>query len=202
MRRVVTFVTLLVLTVGSCETQAPTSPQAEVRLAVYPSADFVQKGTEYSAIAPEEIEGGQCQWIIDGDAMVTLWSRPDCEVVQEVTMWIEYTAWLTRGVWRIGVNAINTGDLGDDPKWYPEFWLGNSLTSDVITVPASDTEINHGYTEYNVSSEGPYTIRLWWQNDRCEPNEDGSYCALDANIKITSVFFDKVPSTLFEGPTR
>lgn len=198
MRRLVAFIPLVVLTVGSCETESLTSPQADSRLAIYPTADFTLKGTEYSAITPEEIQGEQCQWIVDGDAMVTYWSRPDCEAVQGVTMWIEYTAWLTRGVWRIGANAINTGaGLGLNPKWYPEFWLGNSLTSDVITVPASDTEVNHGYTEYKVSSDGLYTIRLWWQNDKFDDQ-----LMLDANLKIISVFFEQVPGNLHEGPYR
>jgi len=121
--------------------------------------------------------------------MVTAWSRPDCEVVHGVTMWIEYTAWLTPGVWRIGLNAINTGaGLGDDPTWYPEFHVASNLTPEVIRIPASDTEINYGYTQYRVSSEGYYTVRYWWLNDK---SDLGGEPPLDANIKIVSAFFDR-----------
>ncbi len=120
--------------------------------------------------------------------MVTLWSRPDCEAVQGISMWIEYTAWLTPGVWRIGLNAINTGaGLGDDPTWYPEFHVASSLTPEVIRIPASDTEVNYGYIQYRVSSEGYYTVRYWWLNDKWDFNEPPR----DANIKIMSAFFDK-----------
>jgi hypothetical protein len=185
MRRLVESLAFLVVVVAACETQFPTSSEVQVRLAVYPGADVVQKGIEYSAISPPDVAGAQCQWMVDGDAMVTFWSRPDCEREQSVTMWIEYTARLTPGVWRIGLNVINTGaGLGDDPTWYPEFRVASSLNAEVIRIPASDTEVNYGYTEYTVPSEGYYTVRYWWLNDRYDPPRD-------ANIKIMSAFFDK-----------
>jgi hypothetical protein len=156
--------------------------------ALYPNAEITLQGNEYSAISPPEIAGEECQWIVDGHAMVTAWSRPDCEAVHGVTMWIEYTAWLTPGVWRIGLNAINTGaGLGDDPTWYPEFHVASSLTPEVIRIPASDTEVNYGYTQYRVSSAGYYTVRYWWLND----NWDWGEPPRDANIKIASAFFDR-----------
>ena len=38
MRRLVAFIPFLVLAVVSCETESPTSPQADSRLAIYPTA--------------------------------------------------------------------------------------------------------------------------------------------------------------------
>jgi len=176
-----------------CDSQ-PTTPAkgtlpAPPLFALYRNAEMTLQGNEYSAISPPDIAGEECQWMVDGDAMVTAWSRPDCEAVHGVTMWIEYTAWLTPGVWRIGLNAINTGaGLGDDPTWYPEFHVASNLTPEVIRIPASDTEINYGYTQYRVSSEGYYTVRYWWLNDK---SDLGGEPPLDANIKIVSAFFDK-----------
>jgi hypothetical protein len=190
MRRFMALLAVVGIAVAACETQVPTASQQEVRAAVYPGADIVRKGIEYSAIAPSEMEGGECQWMVDGDAMVSFWSRPDCETNQGITMWIEYTARLTPGVWRIGLNAINTGaGLGDDPTWYPEFFVRSNLTPETIRIRASDTEVNSGYTEYTVTSPGDYTVGFWWMNDQSDVESDPPR---DANIEIVSVFFDKV----------
>jgi hypothetical protein len=191
MRRLGAFLALPVIAVVACETPVPTASPDDPLLAVYAGADIELKGIDYSTIAPSEMAGEQCQWIVDGDAMVTLWSRPDCEMTMGVTMWIEYTARLTPGLWRIGLNAINTGaGLGDDPTWYPEFHVGSSLGPAVIRIPASDTEVHSGYTEYRVTSEGDFTIRFWWLNDKWDFDSEPPR---DANIKIVSVFFAKVP---------
>jgi hypothetical protein len=188
MRRLVAMLPVLSLSVVACEPQFPTASQGEIQLAAYSGADIVLKGIEYSAIAPSDMAGEECQWMVDGDAMVTFWSRPDCQAVMGVPMWIEYTARLTPGIWRFGINAINFGALGDDPVWYPEFWVRSSLNLDVIRIPASDVEVHAGYTEVEVSSEGDFTVRYWWVNDKSDFVGDPPR---DANLKIVSVFFDK-----------
>jgi hypothetical protein len=52
-------------------------------------------------------------------------------------------------------------------------------------MPASDTEENFGGISYDVLSGGPVTVRYTWLNDKYDPG-----AGLDANIKITSAFFD------------
>jgi len=173
--------------------QPPTAPQFETRFAIYPEAEFMLPGSGYSNISPGL--SGQCGWTVEGEAIATAWSRPDCQTIWNINPWVEYTAWLTAGTWKIGLNAINTGaGLGEDPTWYPEFLVGQSLTDDIIVIPASDTEVNHGYFEYKVPSAGLYTVRFWWLNDKCDHELE-----LDANIKITSVFFDKAQGSEFSG---
>ena len=155
---------------------------------VYPSADIELTGVQYSAISGN-LNGDWCSWYYwYGGAIMTGWDRQFCEESEDVSLWVQYTATLSPGVWRIGLNAINgifpdSEGLGDDPNWYPEFLVSNSLTDEMISITASDTEIHHGFTKYTVPVAGSYTVRLWWVNDKYEPPRD-------ANITIVSVFFD------------
>jgi hypothetical protein len=98
--------------------------------------------------------------------------------------WVEYTATLRPGIWFIGINVINRGNLGPPVDgWYLAFQVENDLTNSTIIIPASDTEENFGGISYDVLSGGPVTVRYTWMNDKNEP-------PLDANIMITSAFFD------------
>jgi len=142
--------------------------------APYSGADITVDGSSYSAAS--NVSGG---WTTDGTAIITHWGDE----------WVEYQANLTAGDWIVGINAINYADpgesgLGADPSWYPQFELSNNYTNAWVIVPASDTIENHGFFYLNVPSDGTYTIRFTWLNDRAEGD-------LDANIQINSVFFDQ-----------
>ncbi|MBW1886732.1 MAG: thrombospondin type 3 repeat-containing protein [Deltaproteobacteria bacterium] len=150
--------------------------------APYSGADITQNGADYTDIS----EG----WNVDGNVIRT-W---------EGYHWVEYQANLTAGNWIIGLNAINyvnPGDagLGSDPAWYPQFALSNSLTSAWLMVPASDTEENYGFFYFEVPTDGSYTVRLTWLNDKAEGTGPDGRPILDANIQINSVFFDKFGDT-------
>ena len=142
--------------------------------APYSGADITVDGSSYSNAS--NVVGG---WTTDGSTIHTYWGGE----------WVEYEATLTAGNWIIGINAINYispggQGLGADPSWYPQFELSNNLTGAWVIVPASDTEVNHGFFYFNVPSDGTYTVRFTWVND-------GSQGDLDANIQINSVFFDQ-----------
>jgi hypothetical protein len=99
--------------------------------------------------------------------------------------WVEYTTNLDVGNWNIGLNVINNGNIGSG--WYPQFNVLNDLTDAVIEIPASDTEINYGFFNYDIVDAGVYTVKYTWLNDQY----DGLQVPpLDANILITSAFFD------------
>ena len=148
-------------------------------------ADIILNGSEYSAISAirnSEPEG----WVIDNDVIYTFWEDE----------WVEYTAYLTEGIWKIGICAINYSHpghdgLGSDPSWYPQFELSNSLTDDIVIVPASDTVLNSGYFCYEVPSDGSYTVRFTWLNDKAWGERPDGVPILDANIKIVRVFFEE-----------
>lgn len=148
-------------------------------------ADIILDGSDYTAISgirTSESRG----WVIDSGVIYTFWENE----------WIEYTAYLTEGTWRIGICAINYSHpghdgLGTDPSWYPQFELSNSLTDDILVVPASDTTINSGYFCYEVLSDGLYNVRFTWLNDKAEGERPDGVPVLDANIKIVRVFFEE-----------
>jgi hypothetical protein len=124
--------------------------------------------------------------VIDDDVIYTFWENE----------WVEYTAYLTEGIWKIGICAINYSHpghdgLGSDPNWYPQFELSNSLTDDIVIVPASDTVLNSGYFCCEVPSDGDYTVRFTWLNDKAWGERPDGVPILDANIKIVSVFFEE-----------
>ncbi len=141
----------------------------------YTGADITQKGTDYSAIEKlgSTPVSGDNAWYEEGDSIWTAWDD----------VWVEYTADLTVGTWNIGLNAINHGLLNEN--LYAQFRISNSLTTQTFTVPASETEEFSGYVQTAISTEDTYTIRYTWLNDANGPG-------WDANIEITSVFFDDI----------
>jgi hypothetical protein len=136
-----------------------------------------------------------CNWMVFGNTLATAWDVHYCEDAHDVSPWVEYTATLTQGTWRIGINAINipfgSNGLGENPGWYPEFEVANSLTNEVILIPASNHVVNHGYTVFEVPADGAYTVRFAWLNDQTECCREDELPLLDANIRIMSVFFDR-----------
>jgi hypothetical protein len=148
-------------------------------------ADIILDGSDYSDISGirnSEPEG----WVIDSDVIYTFWENE----------WVEYTAYLTEGIWEIGICAINYSHpghdgLGSDPSWYPQFELSNSLTDDILIVPASDTILNTGSFCYEIPSDGFYIIRFTWQNDKAWGERPDGLPILDANIQIVRVFFEE-----------
>ena len=145
----------------------------------YTGADIMKKGREYSEVSglgDQSVSGGH-EWYIEGDSIWTAWANE----------WVEYEADLTAGTWNIGLNAINHGALGTD--WYGEFRISSSFGSDIetITILASDDEVFSGFIQTVIDEAATYTIRYTWLNDKYAPAS-----GLDANIQITSVFFDDV----------
>ncbi len=150
----------------------------------YGEADIILNGKDFSnisALGTTPRSGGN-EWYIEGDSIWTAWAG----------QWVEYTAYLTAGTWNIGLNAINHGNLGSG--WYSEFQILNSMTSEVITIPASDDEEFSGFIQKDFLTDGEYTIRYTWLNDKFNP-------PLDANIQVTSVFFDDINTPVPEPAT-
>lgn len=155
-------------------------------------ADIVLNGSDYSDISGirNSEPGG---WVIDADVIYTFWEDE----------WVEYTAYLTEGAWRIGVCAVNYSHpghdgLGSDPTWYPQFELLNSLTGDIVVVPASDTIVHSGFFYFDVPSDGFYTVRFTWLNDQTWGTRPDGLPVLDANIQIERVFFKEIVAVLVD----
>ena len=152
----------------------------------YGDADILKDGTEYSAISALGTvpQSGGNEWYEEGDSIWTAWSG----------QWVEYTADLHAGTWNIGLNATNHGNLGDDDGWYTEFQISNSLTNETIQITASDDKEFFGFVEMDIDDPAEYTVRYTWLNDKYNP-------PLDANIEITSVFFDDINTPVPEPAT-
>jgi len=164
---------------------------ADLMAMPYGDADIVLNGADFSAISAFDPVGPLTshanEWYrrnpdgtdnyASGTAIYTAWSG----------LWVEYTADLDAGNWNIGLNAVNFGDLGNG--WYTQFEVQNSLTNSTIVIPASSTEVNHGYVNLDLAG-GPTTVRYTWLNDKYAP-----WAGLDANIQINSVFFDNTATT-------
>jgi hypothetical protein len=182
----------LIALAGCVDVESPLDPDLAPLAAVYSGANITLNGSAYSNIDPG-CSGPECEYPFFNDTatteIYTFWDH----------VWVEYTVELSPGNWRVGLNVINYAGggqgLGDDPEWYPQFMVATDQTSEIITIPASDTEVNHGFTYFNAPSHGWYTVRFTWLNDQawCEgdPSCPGGPI-LDANIQINSVFFDKV----------
>lgn len=158
-------------------------------------ANIILDGSNYSGISGI-YEGSTNGWFVEEDSIFTKW---DFEPIGGTGMWVEYEAYLTEGEWNIGLCAINWGDLGPDPEWYPYFELSviltyenDTLADGIITVPASDTNLNSGYYNIEVPENGLYMVRFTWLNDKAEGTRSDGSPGLDANIKIARVFFDRV----------
>lgn len=155
-------------------------PAMNVQATPYTGADIELDGVEYS-----KIQTGKKGWFSSDDSIYTFWDN----------RWVEYSAYLTAGVWNIGLNVINHGNLGTD--WYSDFKISltGSLKEDIV-IPASSDEINYGYTTLNVTKDHYYKVKYKWTNDKYAP-DDG----LDANIQIVSGFFDNTATAPVPEPT-
>jgi len=179
----------------------PTNPVSEELsttplFSLYPDAAITLDGNQYSAVNPPmEPPDQDCSWMELGNTVATAWEVNWCEENHGVSPWVEYTATLTAGTWRVGINAINipfsSNGLGEDPNWYPAFQVANSLTGEVIEIPASNHEVNYGYTLFDAPVDGTYSVKFAWLNDQTECCREDELPLLDANIRIMSVFFDR-----------
>lgn len=134
-----------------------------------PYIDIVQNGRSFSNFSGwynNPVSG----WFDSGSTIYSAWSG----------VWAEYTAYLTPGNWNIGINVQNSGQL--DSR-YPAFQVQNSLNGQILNIAASQTEINYGYVNTNITQAGNVTVRFTWLNDWC-------VSPYDANIIYNSVFFD------------
>ncbi len=140
--------------------------------APYTGADIMLNGTDYIDISD--------RWSEDGTSIYTNWDNE----------WATYQADLTAGFWNFGLNAKNRGDLGEN--WYANFVIQgqtNAINYNfTIYIPASDSEEYNGFVTLNLFDADTYTVRYEWMNDAYNP-------PLDANIEITSVFFDNTETT-------
>lgn len=140
----------------------------------YEMADLVLEGQDWSA-------SGSRQWYLDSDtgATYTNWSG-----------WVEYQVYLTAGNWNFGLEAVNRGYLGTD--WYSAFRIRDSITGQVMKVPASDSDPAVVFRNVDIMSDGLYKVRFSWLNDKWDPNLSRTH---DANIQINKVFFDNTATT-------
>ena len=198
-------VLLSLIALAGCvdDVESPVGPDLAPLAAIYSGADITLNGDAYSALYPSPCPpDGYCTpgWRFDDDVIYTFWDSYAGEEGEWPRLWVEYEAELSAGNWRVGLNAINYAiegepylGLGDDPEWYPQFKVATDLTSEIIIIPASDTEVNHGFTYFNAPSDAWYTVRFAWLNDKSQCLSEGcSSPEIDANIQINSVFFDKV----------
>ena len=150
-------------------------------------ATIIQRGNEYLQVSrldgkdPKKVTG----WMKRGDTIYSPWARH----------WAEYTAYLTKGVWNIGLNVINRGNL--DVNWYDTFKVRSRLTDtaliteEILKIDASDEQIHHSFSRVEIATAGKYTVQYKWLNDKWGGSEDP--LRRDANIQIDSVFFNRVP---------
>ncbi len=166
-------------------------------------AEIILDGIHYSDVSALW-DGEKYGWQIDGNSILTWWDEFSSGGTE---IWVEYEAFLTKGVWDIGLCAINHSHLGreglkNDPTWYPYFEVWNSLTGEIFRVPASDLSLNSGFVTFYAPADDTYTVRYKWINDKTEGELQNEEPKFDANIKIARVFFDKVaePVTIDINP--
>ncbi|RLA41341.1 MAG: hypothetical protein DRQ64_02490 [Gammaproteobacteria bacterium] len=151
------------------------------------NATIIQDGGAYSNISHlYQRSPKQTGWInLNDGSIYSPWARH----------WAEYTAFLTKGVWDIGLNVSNHGNL--DSGWYDTFKVRSRLTDtslvteEILKIKASDTQSHFGLSRVDISTAGDYTVRYTWLNDKWGGREDA--LRRDANIQINSVFFNRVP---------
>jgi len=143
------------------------------------NATIMQQGDEYSAISRLRARGATGWYKPDDGTIYTNWSRH----------WAEYTAYLTEGIWAIGLNVVNHGNLGHN--WYDTFKVRTSLTSEIMNITANDNELSYGLSTVDILSASMYTVRYTWLNDKWGGQSDSLH--RDANIQIQSAFFNRVP---------
>lgn len=155
----------------------------------YTGADIELLGVQTSDRSTNQTN----QWREDGTGIVYTLGGLD--------PWIEYTTYLDVGVWNIGLNVTNRGNLGIE-NWYPFFEIGvNESPYYSLNITASDVETHFGFITTEILAAGEFTVRYSWLNDEYDPSVVPS---LDANLQIDSVFFDRVtgapvpePATVF-----
>ena len=153
------------------------------------NASIVQKGNEYSNISRlYQKNPKKTGWInLNDGSIYSPWARH----------WAEYTAFLTKGIWDIGLNASNHGNLAAGSGWYNTFKVRSRLTDasliteEILKIKASDTQSHHALSQVNIAADGNYTVRYTWLNDKWGGRRDP--LRRDANIQIDSVFFNHVP---------
>jgi len=166
-------------------------------------ADIILNGSDFSDISnvtPSYGDGSEYGWLVEGNSIWSFWDYAPFEGTRTPRRWVEYEAYLTEGKWNIGLCAINLNVWANgedlDPNTsdlYPYFEVSNSLSDDIIMIPASDILLNSGHVSLEIpkEAEGRYTVRFWWLNDYFEILPDGKN-QIDANIKIARVFFDLI----------
>ena len=150
-------------------------------------ATIFQAGNEYSQISRSYVAQPRITgWIEQADKSIySPWARH----------WAEYTAYLTKGVWDIGLNVINHGNLGNN--WYSAFKVHSTLANntlineEILEILASDQQIHYGLSTVDIATAGQYTVRYEWLNDKWGGRKDEQ--RRDANIQINSAFFNRVP---------
>jgi hypothetical protein len=164
-------------------------------------ADIILHGSDFSDISnvtPSNGDDSEYGWVVEGDSIWSFWDYAPFEGTRTPRRWVEYEAYLTEGKWNIGLCAINQNvwtngeGLGPNPSdRYPYFEVSNSLSDEIIMIPASDILLNSGHFSINIpkEKEGKYTVRFWWLNDYY--SDDGTNI-FDANIKIARVYFDLI----------
>jgi hypothetical protein len=113
--------------------------------------------------------------------------------------WVYSEVYLTAGTWNIGLNVINDGSLTFLDEDYEFFELSYVLTSDtgdgykgLLSIEASDDTIFNAFFTETLTS-GFYTLEYTWWNDQYVP-------PADANIMVTSAFFDDTASAPVPEP--
>ena len=183
----------------------------------YLGADIVRPANDYDGISNYgdfSDRQANCAWFepshpeIYPNAISTAWDHGGPSNYNAHCFMVTYVEDLTRGFWKIGLNAKNDGRLMS-PKWYRniellvEIGIATSgmdrLSSKVIRVRASDDKVNYGFLRVWIPKSDTYWVTYTWINDKAECTEDGwqpgDDCNdmdnwYDANIMIDSVFFD------------
>ncbi len=145
----------------------------QARAYSYQTADLVLQGMDWVASGANN---NRRQWYVDtgSGATYTNW-----------TGWVEYQVNLAAGNWNFGLEVINRGYLGQG--WYESFQIRDSITGQVMEAPASDTQASVVFRNVDIFSNGLYTIRYSFLNDKWDPKRERTH---DANLQINKVFFD------------
>lgn len=143
-------------------------------------ASILQSGNQYSAINRLHTPGTRGWFMGSNDSIYTAWGR----------QWAEYSTYLTKGRWDIGLNVINNGYLSQ--HWYDNFKVRTSLTNQLLNIQASDTDVFYGLSSFFAPTDDIYTVRYTWLNDKWGGSSDPLH--RDANIQIDSAFFNRIPN--------
>ncbi|UCF37994.1 MAG: hypothetical protein JSU96_03790 [Acidobacteriota bacterium] len=176
----------------------------------FSGADITRTGVDFTEISgffpgtphtPEDPGQEGCTWYSEGAGIFTAWDHGGESNHFGHCLWAMYTAELTPGFWRIGLNAINRGSIKSN-HWYPSFQVLVEIIGDtrfpqkkIIHVPASDDQVHHGYQWFHIQKTGIYGVTLTWLNDKSEcfgsNSGGGAEECFDVNIMIDSVFMDR-----------